>query len=154
MQFSGVNDNVQCGDVDDNVQNDEGDVNMQNADGEENVQNDSGVEQGTSDGDQNVQSVGGGDKEKGASGESRKRHAVNYLSREVLCQLEDDSNNKASFSDDYDFGKDGPYKYPLGDSFNEDNDAIFNRYVDLIPEEMVSKGDIGRKCSILKVNPM
>ena len=53
------------------------------------------------------------------------RKCCYYYLTKMLGPLKKDANNEASFSNGYDFVKDGPYKYPLGDSSKEDDDIGF-----------------------------
>ena len=77
-----------------------------------------------------------GGKEQGAIGEKGKRYAINYLIREMLCLLEDATNDEGS-SLDYDSVEDRPYEYLLMDSSNEDDYVVFAKYVNFLSDERV-----------------
>ena len=53
-----------------------------------------------------------------------KKVAVDYIRREALGEVDKDADGKAEYSylDDYDLAEDEPYKYPPGESFEEDDE--------------------------------
>ena len=64
-----------------------------------------------------------------------RRRYYNYLIWEMLGTLDEDVDDEVSLNV-YDFVKDKPYKYPIWNRSKEDDDVVFARHVNLIPEEI------------------